>query len=235
MQLASFDESEEHFRENRCVEASINFFDGDKLVFKHYKEAILTPQNNNLTFLFKHLTVGDSAIFQIDTSLIVKHFPQLKKVNFKNQFIRAQVKVFNYLKNCDNTIDKEMLEQILLKKYLKENRITKQIKGIYIKQLSKGKGNVIENGKQITIHYKGYFINQIEFDNTYKKMDLTFSYGSPGQVIEGLQIALRGMKKGEKAKIIIPSQLAFGEEGSSTQIIPPYTTVIYELEIVNVK
>ncbi|PJB13827.1 MAG: peptidylprolyl isomerase, partial [Flavobacteriales bacterium CG_4_9_14_3_um_filter_32_8] len=60
-------------------------------------------------------------------------------------------------------------------------------------------------------------------------------YGSPDQVIKGLEIAINGMKKGEKSKIIIPSQLAFGEEGSSTQIVPPFTTVIYELEIVNVK
>ena len=41
------------------------------------------------------------------------------------------------------------------------------------------------------------------------------------------------LKKGEKSKIIIPSQLAFGRVGSSTKIVPPYTTVIYNLEIIN--
>ena len=40
------------------------------------------------------------------------------------------------------------------------------------------------------------------------------------------------MNEGEKAKFIIPSQLAYGGAGSSTGIIPPYTTVIYEIELV---
>ena len=43
------------------------------------------------------------------------------------------------------------------------------------------------------------------------------------------------MKEGDKTKIIIPSQLAFGEYGSSTGLIPPFTTVIYNLEIIKVR
>ena len=42
------------------------------------------------------------------------------------------------------------------------------------------------------------------------------------------------MREGEKAKIIIPSQLAFGENGSSTGIVPPYTSVIYEVTMLKV-
>jgi FKBP-type peptidyl-prolyl cis-trans isomerase len=41
------------------------------------------------------------------------------------------------------------------------------------------------------------------------------------------------MNEGAKAKFIIPSHLAYGEDGSSTGIIPPYTTVIYEIELLN--
>lgn len=41
------------------------------------------------------------------------------------------------------------------------------------------------------------------------------------------------MNEGAKTKFIIPSQLAFGKMGSSTNIIPPFTTVIYEVELVN--
>jgi peptidylprolyl isomerase len=40
------------------------------------------------------------------------------------------------------------------------------------------------------------------------------------------------MNEGEKAKFIIPSQLTYGKKGSSTGIVPPYTTVIYEIELV---
>lgn len=235
MKLLSFEEGEVSYRRNKHVVAEMNFFDDDKLIFKQYKEFPIEPKNNCFQFLFEHLSEGDSAIFYIDTSVLKKECPKFQNIVFDNQFIRAEIKVYKYLKSINESVDKEMLEQILLNKYLKECGVDKSKSGLYYKIFQKGRGDSIEKGKTITIHYKGYFINRLEFDNTYKTMDLTFTYGSPGQVIRGLEIALKGMKKGEKAKIIIPSQLAFGEDGSSTKIIPPYTTVVYELEIVNVK
>jgi FKBP-type peptidyl-prolyl cis-trans isomerase len=51
------------------------------------------------------------------------------------------------------------------------------------------------------------------------------------QVIGGLEEAIGRMREGEKALIILPSELAWGEKGSSTGIIPPFTSVIYELEL----
>ena len=62
-----------------------------------------------------------------------------------------------------------------------------------------------------------------------------FRCGDTAQTIEGLEIALKMMRVGEKAKIIIPSQLAFGNNGSSTGIVPPYTTVVYEVTLLKVK
>lgn len=235
MKLISFDEEDISFRKNKHVITSMEFYDGDKLIFKQYKELPISPNTNNFKFLFNYLNEGDSAIFQIDTSVLKKECPKFQNITFNNQFLIAKIKVHKYLKSITESVDEEMLEQILLKKYLKELGESKTKPGLYIKKLKQGEGKSIARGDLITIHYKGYFINRLEFDNTYKTMDFTFTYGSPGQVIKGLEIALKGMKKGEKAKIIIPSQLAFGEEGSSTNIIPPYTTVVYELEIVNVK
>ena len=235
MKLVSFDEGDTSYRKNKHVLAEMNFFDDEKLIYKQYKELPIEPKNNCFQFLFEHLREGDSAIFHIDTSVLKKECPKFQNIIFHHQFIRAEIKVHKYLKSINESVDKEMLEQILLKKYLKEYNINQSKAGLYFKTLHQGNGDSIKKGKTITIHYKGYFINRLEFDNTYKTMDFTFTYGSPGQVIRGLEIALKGMKKGEKAKIIIPSQLAFGEDGSSTKIIPPFTTVVYELEIVNVK
>jgi len=126
-----------------------------------------------------------------------------------------------------------MIEQLVLKKYIKETKAQFQ-NGIYVEQLHTGKGKKVDNDDVVTIAYKGYFINRLEFDNISGSTAFTFTYGTPDQVIKGLEMAIKGMKKGEKSKIIIPSQLAFGEEGSTTNVVPPFTTVIYELEIVNV-
>jgi len=54
-------------------------------------------------------------------------------------------------------------------------------------------------------------------------------------LIDGLDEALGRMYEGEKALVILPSELAFGSFGSAGGIIPPYTTLIYELEVLKVE
>ncbi len=231
MQLLSFEESDDSFQANRYVSADIKILNENLLIYRHYKEEILSP-NHQLNFLFHYLTEGDSAVFKVDNQFLKNQFPELSLQNDGN-FSTIYVKVYQYVKNTRKN-DKEMQEQIILRKYLKENKITHNRHGVYVKRIKSGNGVEVDQGKEITIHYIGRFLNQIEFDNTYKESSFTFIYGTPGQVIKGLEIALNGMVEGEKSKIIIPSQLAFGDEGSSTQVIPPFTSVIYELEIVKI-
>lgn len=234
MKLISFTDDELPFGKNQLVKARIELYSGNHKIFNHYPESVIYPDKNDFKFLFSHLNQGDSAVFMIESSFFKKEFLLLNLADVTSEYIEARVKIVEYSNYSNEEIDDEMTEQILLKKYLKQNDVIQHRDGIYFKQIKKGKGELVKSGKTITIHYKGSFINLLEFDNTYKTSDFTFTYGTPGQVIKGLEIALSGMKKGEKAKIIIPSQLAFGEEGSSTGIIQPFTTVIYELEIVNV-
>ncbi|MBI2279248.1 MAG: FKBP-type peptidyl-prolyl cis-trans isomerase [Bacteroidetes bacterium] len=111
----------------------------------------------------------------------------------------------------------------------------KKRNGIYVSTIQNGQGNSVELGKTIIIKYKANFIDGIEFDNTYYQHYFEYTYGTPNQVIEGLDVALLGMKNKEKSKIIIPSQLAFGDKGSSTGIVPPFTPLVYELEIIDIK
>ena len=92
-----------------------------------------------------------------------------------------------------------------------------------------------KKGKKIKLFYKGYFLDGTLVDYTPNNWAFEFTYGQEGQLIEGLQLALRKLKKGEKAKIILPSQLAFGSEGSSNGTVPPYTPLVYQIEIQDVK
>ena len=63
---------------------------------------------------------------------------------------------------------------------------------------------------------------------------LKFVYGSPDQLIEGLELGIQGLREGAEAKLIIPSHLAFGKEGSSSGIVPPYEPILYEVKILSV-
>lgn len=130
--------------------------------------------------------------------------------------------------------DMEMNEQIRLSQYLEAEGIGNEqlLDGIYYIEMKEGTGRKATNGEVVFIQYVGYFIDSVQFDSTYE-MDSPFDFklGDPGQVIKGMEAGIKQMKEGGKAKLIIPSQLGFGEKGSSTGIIPPFTTLIYEIEL----
>lgn len=233
MKLLSFEESENKFKPNRYVSADIKIINGKDLVYRQYREEVKPPKHQ-LAFIYEYLNQGDSAAFKIPKRFLKNQFPELTLDRGEDEYITVYIKVYKYLTHLNYKIDAEMLEQMILNRFLKENNITHHKRGVYIKKILNGKSKRVSKGKDVTIQYIGKFLNQLEFDNTYKQSALTFTFGNPGQVIKGLEIALKGMREGEKSKIIIPSQLAFGDEGSSTQVIPPFTSVIYELEIVKI-
>ena len=84
----------------------------------------------------------------------------------------------------------------------------------------------------MTVNYEGRFLNGRFFDSTVKRnQPFEFVYGTELQVIPGLEDAIGRMREGQRALVILPSDLAWGEKGSSTGIVPPFTTVIYEVEL----
>ena len=106
--------------------------------------------------------------------------------------------------------------------------------GMYYLPLKQGSGDMAEKGNIVKINYKGCFLNGKVFESTYERGEpLEFVLGTQQQVIKGIERAVRMMNEGSKTKFIIPSQLAFGETGSTTGIVPPYTTVVYEIEMLS--
>jgi FKBP-type peptidyl-prolyl cis-trans isomerase FkpA len=133
--------------------------------------------------------------------------------------------------------DRDMEEQTDLLEYIKENHISaKPINsGLYYIPISSGKGQMTGTGKYVVINYTGSFLDGRKFETTFGKVPLDFTVGEQYQVIKGLETGITLMREGDKAKFIIPSQLAYGEKGSSTGIVPPYATLIYEVELLTVK
>ena len=74
-----------------------------------------------------------------------------------------------------------------------------------------------------------------DLDSNYENQPFEYVIGAEEQLIEGLENGVKKMREGEKAKFIIPSHLAFGSSGSSTGLVPPFTTVIYEVELLKVQ
>lgn len=95
-------------------------------------------------------------------------------------------------------------------------------------------GEKITPGSKATVHYSGYFKDGKMFDSSVERgQPFTLKVGV-GQVIRGWDEGLALLHKGEKAKIIIPYQLAYGEQGRPP-VIPERSDLIFDVEIVEVQ
>lgn len=103
--------------------------------------------------------------------------------------------------------------------------------GLQYKALVKGTGKTPGLNDNVTVHYTGKLIDGTIFDSSVQR-------GQPanfgvGQVIRGWTEALQLMKEGDKWMLFIPSDLGYGERGAGAQI-PPYSTLIFEVELIKV-
>jgi len=121
-------------------------------------------------------------------------------------------------------------------KFLTENKKKKDVKtlksGLQYKVITKGKGKLPTATDIVKVHYKGTFIDGTEFDSSYK-------YGKPvtfpvSGVIKGWTEALQLMKEGSKWELVIPSELAYGEQGAGYDI-GPNTTLLFTVELISIE
>ncbi len=108
-----------------------------------------------------------------------------------------------------------------------------EMDGIYFKLLQDGDTAQVQEGRDVVIHYQGRDLSGNVFDDSRRmNAPLNFVLGNENQVIRGFEIALLEMRVGEKARLLIPSWLAFGQRGSAAGRVPPFTTVVYDIEVV---
>ncbi len=104
--------------------------------------------------------------------------------------------------------------------------------GLQYKVIVEGTGKTPTVTDTVTTHYRGMLIDGTEFDNSYKRGEPT-TFPVNG-VIAGWTEALQHMKAGSKWKLFIPSDLAYGDRGAG-QLIGPGATLIFDIELINVK
>ena len=97
-----------------------------------------------------------------------------------------------------------------------------------------GTGAQAEAGKTVSVHYTGKLQDGKVFDSSVSRGDpITFQLGK-GKVIKGWDEGIALMKVGSKAQLIIPPDLAYGERGAGG-VIPPNATLVFDVELVDVK
>lgn len=113
-----------------------------------------------------------------------------------------------------------------------ESEFTETESGLKIAILQEGDGETPVEGQIVEVHYSGWLEDGLQFDTSYDRNE-TFEFVlGTGSVIPGWDEGVSLMRVGDKAQLVIPSNLAYGPSGSGR--IPPDSTLIFEVELLSI-
>ena len=106
--------------------------------------------------------------------------------------------------------------------------------GLVIDEITLGQGAVAAAGQKVTVHYTGWLTDGTKFDSSKDRNDpFNFPLGA-GRVIKGWDEGVAGMQVGGKRTLVIPPELGYGSRGAGS-VIPPNATLVFEVELLDVK
>jgi len=190
------------------------------------------------------MTVGDSASFAlVADSVWLKLFrmpappPGLDSLDY----LYFHVKLNDILsaEEMQAQKDAEMKafqeeESVLRAEYLQANYpdLEPDENGLYYVRTKKGSGKKPTNGQNVKVHYTGTLLDGTKFDSSVDRGEpFEFPLGQ-GRVIQGWDLGIANMQKGEKGVLIIPSELGYGARGNAR--IAPFSTLVFEVELVDI-
>lgn len=113
-------------------------------------------------------------------------------------------------------------------------KVHKLASGLQYDDLVVGSGKMAEPGTNVSINYRGYLLDGTEFDSSFKAgQPLKFQIAG-GQMIQGFDEGVRGMRIGGKRKLRIPYAMAYGEAGRPP-LIPPKSDLVFDIDLLDVQ
>jgi FKBP-type peptidyl-prolyl cis-trans isomerase len=104
---------------------------------------------------------------------------------------------------------------------------------LQIEELTVGTGSEASRGQSVGVHYTGWLTDGKKFDSSVDRgQPFKFKLGA-GQVIQGWDQGVAGMRVGGKRKLTIPPELGYGTRGAGG-VIPPNATLVFEVELLDV-
>lgn len=104
-----------------------------------------------------------------------------------------------------------------------------------VRTMTESQKQIAEKGDRVTVHYTGTLEDGTKFDSSHDRgIPFTFNLGA-GEVIEGWDEGIVGMKVGETKILTIPPEKGYGEYGTPDGSIPPNSTLIFEVTLLTVE
>ncbi|MCY7409720.1 MAG: FKBP-type peptidyl-prolyl cis-trans isomerase [Chitinophagales bacterium] len=192
--------------------------------------------------IFTMIGDGDSASVKVPAEIIFKKY--LPKNLQPNDLIVMDIKVLSVMNQhaYDSVSIAKLNQQLnregdLLEAYVGEkNLIAKKTStGLYVVIEKEGTGKQPTTGNTVKVNYTGRTLNGYIFDSSLKpgRLPYEFTIGTPN-IIQGWNEGLQHFSKGGKGKLLIPSELAYGERGNPPAI-GPNEPLVFDIELLEIK
>lgn len=189
--------------------------------------------------------LGDSASFMVNADtffLKTAGFPEIppfavgvEQLRFNVSLDKIQTEAEIQAEFEAEMLEAQSAETVKIQEYLTANNIvaTPTESGMYYIEEVKGKGAKPQAGEKVKVHYTGTLLDGTKFDSSVDRgQPFEFTLGV-GQVIRGWDEGIGMMNVGSKGKLVIPSNMGYGERGAGKDI-PPYAPLVFEVELLDI-
>jgi peptidyl-prolyl cis-trans isomerase A (cyclophilin A) len=192
-----------------------------------------TPWLDGKHSIFGKVNSGQDVVDKIEQDDIIKTVKVIR--------IGEAAKSFNAPENFENYISEKSEADILRAEAEKESleKLSEGMQetesGLKYKISKEGTGPNAKKDDLLSVHYSLQLVDGSEIDSSFTRgAPIEFTCGV-GQVIKGWDEAMQLLNKGSKARLIIPSELGYGAVGAGNGVIPPNATLIFDVELVDIK
>lgn len=230
------------------VEVYMSYRTADSVLFSSYPETVafqVAPvYDGDLMDGLMLMHSGDSTTFVMNTTdfyLKMMHFDAIPDHSKNYTELLFDIKIVNIIPETAairtrrlEFKERQKNENDKIATYLQFNNYTIEPleNGLYFIELTEGTGRLPQKGEVVQIHYQASFLDGQLYNSSYgNSVPLAFTIGND-EVITGLEAGVMLTKLGGKAKLIIPSQLAYGR--LQRDDIKPFTPLVFEIEILNI-
>lgn len=221
----------------------------------HTKDTVISPMTQNNMLIdelykgdiycaLRDMHLGDSATFIFDGPQFYEEFLGMGEYPYGKSPIFVDLKLLKIMPKQDLEKAEERyqeqkklirhIEDSLILDYVAEYRIDTKTSGLYCTWNKKGDGPKAEKNQTVQVLLRGRRLDNSVFDNsTDPEHPISFEVGKD-QISRGVDAMVQNMCVGDQVTVVFPSSLAFGDKGNEVFQIPPYTPVVYDIELLKI-